>query len=300
MARDWESWINNSTGPASGDEEARRDRTEQRIKDAIARDRDLNASVRVQAKGSYANNTNVRLDSDVDIAIEWRDQFKLSFFGEAIDKTAAELGYTTAEKVISPQELRARVERALVNALPTSSVDTSGNKAIRVGAGSGTLDADVVPCFWLRRYDGPNHYHDGQRLFSRNGGEIDNWPEQGKQNGNAKNNRTARRYKRMIRAIKRLENEMVEQRALASPVPGYLIECLVWNVPDPGFGHTRLLDDMQYILATAFNATMHDDDACHDWGEVNELKYLFRASQTWTREQAHRFAGAAWDYIGFD
>ncbi len=32
---------------------------------------DLPGSVRVYVKGSYANNTNVRRDSDVDIAVEW-------------------------------------------------------------------------------------------------------------------------------------------------------------------------------------------------------------------------------------
>jgi hypothetical protein len=86
---------------------------------------------------------------------------------------------------------------------------------------------------------------------------------------------------------------------VASPVPGYLIECLVWNVPDEGFGHSLLLDDMRYILATLFNNTTQDGDACNEWGEVNELKYLFRGSQAWTREGAHTFVASAWDYMGF-
>jgi hypothetical protein len=30
---------------------------------------------------------------------------------------------------------------------------------------------------------------------------------------------------------------------VASPVPGYLIECLVWNVPDEGFGHSLITNE---------------------------------------------------------
>jgi hypothetical protein len=60
MARDWESWLASASGPASPTEEEERDRTESRIRDAIRAAEDLPSSVSVYAKGSYANNTNVR------------------------------------------------------------------------------------------------------------------------------------------------------------------------------------------------------------------------------------------------
>jgi hypothetical protein len=41
-------------------------------------------------------------------------------------------------------------------------------------------------------------------------------------------------------------------------------------------------------------------ESCKEWGEVNELKYLFRGAQPWTREQVNSFLQAAWDYIGFE
>lgn len=83
------------------------------------------------------------------------------------------------------------------------------------------------------------------------------------------------------------------------PIPSYLIECLVWNVPDEGFGQTYFTADVRYALAHVFNETM-TDEKCGEWGEVNELKYLFRSAQPWTRVQAHAFADAAWNYIGFE
>jgi len=56
--------------------------------------------------------------------------------------------------------------------------------------------------------------------------------------------------------------------------------------------------DVRHVLAHTFNATINDDDS-KEWGEVNELKYLFRPSQTWTRQKVHAFLSAAWNYIGF-
>jgi len=41
-------------------------------------------------------------------------------------------------------------------------------------------------------------------------------------------------------------------------------------------------------------------EKCSEWGEINELKYLFRTGQPWTLLQAHSFASAAWDFLGFE
>ena len=87
--------------------------------------------------------------------------------------------------------------------------------------------------------------------------------------------------------------------AAAKPIPSFLIECLVWNVPNVGFGHDTYTADVRWALAYLFNNTMKSED-CSEWGEVNELKYLFRGGQSWTLQQAHAFVSAAWDYLGFE
>src|SRR5665647_723039 len=59
------------TGPSSATEQDKQDRTERMIRDAINDHEPFKTlSRKVYAKGSYANNTNVRSDSDVDIAVE--------------------------------------------------------------------------------------------------------------------------------------------------------------------------------------------------------------------------------------
>jgi hypothetical protein len=97
----------------------------------------------------------------------------------------------------------------------------------------------------MHRYDTPDRYVVGQRLFPKSGGKIDNFPQQNYDNGVAKNTATNRRYKQIVRCIKRLEAELFEEGRIAREYPGYLIECLVYNVPDWKFGHATLYADMQ-------------------------------------------------------
>lgn len=85
--------------------------------------------------------------------------------------------------------------------------------------------------------------------------------------------------------------------AAAKNIPSFLVECLIWNVPNASLMNPTWSEDMRAALAYLFNNTMKFEN-CQEWGEVNELKYLFRSSQPWTREQAHNFVSAAWDYLG--
>lgn len=297
MARDWESWLRSAARPASDTEEAERDRTVERIRRAISRSPELPSSVRVYAKGSYANNTNVRRDSDVDIAVEWTSVAYVDTVAGTSGMDPATLGYNPVAFDITPDDFRSRVERALVGEFTTLLVNTSGDKAIDVLAGYNTLDADVVPCFQLHRYDAPGFYHQGHRLFPKSGGHIDNFPLQSYQKGVAKNQATGGRYKDIVRALKRLEGELVATGTLPSEYPSYLVECLVYNVPNSAFGQVRLLDDLRSVLALLWGGS-RDQSVHQTWLEVNELLYLFRGHPKRSTADAHQLINAAWDMVG--
>ncbi|HEX8078424.1 MAG TPA: hypothetical protein VF511_11460, partial [Chthoniobacterales bacterium] len=181
-----------------------------------------------------------------------------------------------------------------------------GDKAFDIHENTYRVDSDVIATLEHRRYvlraDGSYFYHSGIefRPDSNTAQRIINWPEQNYSNGCTKHEATSRRFKKIIRIIKRLRNVMDEQNiAAAKPIVSCLIESLVWNVPNEGFGHSTYTADVRYVLAHLFNKTLNDAD-CSEWGEVNELKYLFRPGQPWTRQQAHDFVGAAWNYLGFE
>jgi hypothetical protein len=203
------------------------------------------------------------------------------------------------------REFKNSIENALAATFGRATVKR-GNKAFDIHANTFRVDADVVPCFEHRRYtgkklyDGSYYYLSGTEFYPNSGGSVKNWPQQHYENGVAKNEATGSRFKYITRVLKRLRNKMAENGiAAAKPIPSYLIECLVWNVPNEDFGHDTYTTDVRFVLAHTFNETIADAK-CSEWGEVNELKYLFRGSQPWTRQQAHDFLSAAWDYIGFE
>jgi hypothetical protein len=181
---------------------------------------------------------------------------------------------------------------------------TRGDKSFKIHANTYRIDADVVATYEHRRYqvkpDGSYYYLSGIQFTTDAGKKIINWPDQHYDNGLKKHDDTGRRYRKIIRILKRLRNEMQDEGIEAAQnIASCLIESLVWNVQNDGFGNETYTDDVRNVLAHLFNETMNDE-TCSEWGEVSELKYLFRPKQPWTREQAHNFISAAWDYIGFE
>jgi hypothetical protein len=195
-------------------------------------------------------------------------------------------------------EYKNDLEDALVSYLGRRAV-TRGNKAFDVHENTYRVDADVVACFEYRRYRNNGSYLEGTSFLTDKGITIINWPQQNYDNGVAKNEATSRRFKAVVRVLKNLRNDMAENgHSEAKVMPSYLIECLVWNVPNEGFGHYNIIDDVRYAIVYLYNNTQ-DFEKCEEWGEINELKYLFRTSQPWKHEQANDFLLAAWNYIGF-
>jgi hypothetical protein len=103
----------------------------------------------------------------------------------------------------------------------------------------------------------------------------------------------------MVRALKRLETLLVKEGKLSSELPSFLMECLVYNVPNEKFNHKKYVDEMRAVLASIFNATRNAED-CSKWVEVSGRKYLFNSQQVWTYQQAHVLADKAWNRMGFE
>lgn len=253
-------------------------------------------NIEVFAQGSYRNGTNVRANSDVDICVCCSD---VCFVDLPTGYTDSYFGLVDASYTYS--EFKDDVEQALIDYLGKSAV-SRGKKAFDLHANSYRIDADVVPTFEHRRYWIENKKikcSSGTELHPDGGGKIINWPQQNYENGTAKNTITGTRFKKIVRVIKLLRDEMVSENiAVAKLTSSYLIECLVWNVPNTAFDANEYAENLREVLAHLYNSTLKDE-TCSEWGEVNELKYLFRANQPWTKATANNFILGAWSHLGF-
>ena len=293
LETDFREW----SKPPTATEDERCSNAETVVRNAIRSYPALAArNVEVFAQGSYRNGTNVRASSDVDACVRCTDVYFLDL-PEGYDK--ASFGLVDAS--YSYAEFKNDVENALKAYLGADAV-SRGKKAFDLHANTYRVDADVVPTFEHRRYavaDGSGRYISGTELHPDGGGRIVNWPHQNYENATSKNNATGTRFKKFVRILKRLRDEMLaEGNAAAAPIPSYLIECLVWNAPNDAFTDDHYAENLREILLHLYSRTQ-SDDACREWGEVNELKYLFRATQPWTRQAVQSFVVAAWNRAGF-
>ena len=298
MKRDWETVFTTwSQGPDSA-EQQRCVNAEDQVRQAVAASPKLPArGSKVFAQGSYRNRVNVRTNSDVDIGVLCFDTF---FPDYPDDNAKARISEQFEPATYTYATFKNELEEALVARFGRTAV-TRGSKAFDIKASSHRVEADVAAFFEHRRYISDVKYYSGVEMLPDDGNPaiIRNWPEQHYENGVTKNDRTGRRYKRVVRILKSLCNEMASGGITsAKSSPSFLLECLVWNTPDAALLPSTYDATIRATLAHLFNTTINDQESS-EWGEVSELKYLFRGVQPWSRASAHTFLSDAWDYIGY-
>jgi hypothetical protein len=300
-----EEQLSRWTKKAFVNEDEKAENTESMIREAIRSDPFLaSLSTEVYAKGSYKNSTNVRRDSDVDVAVEYRGMITPRYGAktsrEEVRRVRGTRSYSGPFRDAAGDSdimaFKDAVGAALVKAFGPDAV-ARHDKVFTVRASSLSLAADVVPANTYRKYITPNRYHEGIRLISDRAPEarLVNYPHRHYANGVTKNEETSLRFKRVVRILKNLENKMVEDGACPE-VASYLIECLIYNAPTEAFGPDTWGARTRKVLVHAWEDTGEAESESR-WYEVDGWKYLFGSHQRWTREEAREFIHCAWQYV---
>ncbi|MFD3411695.1 nucleotidyltransferase [Streptomyces cyaneofuscatus] len=170
---------------SSDTEKEKQERAERMVRTAVGAWTGFDGvSLSFLPKGSYKNNTNVRADSDVDIAVVHGGfhYFNDSTLGEG-DKI---IRRPITCKRYDGVEFRAELEKAMRSAYGTD-CDTSGSTAIEIAENGGRVKADVVPSFQHRKYyydaQGNVRYFEGTTTRRTNGEWVVNYPDQQYANG---------------------------------------------------------------------------------------------------------------------
>lgn len=191
----------------------------------------------IRLQGSYANDTNVYRDSDVDVII----RLDSTFYHDAPKLPADE--YRIFERKYSGTaayglpEFKAEVANWLRQNFGKIDV---GQKAIFIPGGGNRRDCDVLPCARFKHYyqitENDESFADGICFFLRDGTRIVNFPVQHSENCTAKHKATNQWFKPMVRVYKNMRNHLVDRNILQDGVaPSYFIEGMLWNVPSEKF-----------------------------------------------------------------
>jgi len=252
----------------------------------------------IYLQGSYANSTNIKGDSDVDVVVEMSSVFYSDTDNlDLTEKNAYNLDRTEGKYTLS--QFRSHVIAALQSHFGASRV-IEGNKSVKINPpASGGLFADVVVCAQYRKYwSYPNswdaRYSRGIVFWTTQTNEkIVNYPKLHIDNGEAKN-KLSSQYKATVRMIKNLKSNMVEYGyILDKTAPSYFVECLISNVPDNVLTDNRSLTLIKVV-------TWYESRTAEQRNKLlcgNHVHFLFRNTSTaWNESSATAFIKALWKY----
>ncbi len=294
-----ESTLELWTKPVSDTEEQKIQNTINMIKSAIDSSHELkDLTIEIFVQGSYANNTNVKANSDVDVCV----MLKSTFYTEYPEgKNRGDYGFVEGD--ISFDEYKRRVKASLVNKFGSSNI-TDGNKSIKIRSNSYHVNADVVVAFMLKNFKiinsvDPNRYIEGIRFSSMDGTVVTNYPKDHISNGRKKNIQTNYKYKYLTRIFKRVRNAMVDDGITnGEKISSFLVECLVWNIPNSKITNYNTWTEMvKQGIIYLYNAIK--DGNQKEWREVSERFYLFHTGRKWTADDVKSFLYDMWNYLEY-
>jgi len=207
------------------------------LTDALAKSNRLEGrDYEIFGQGSFANATNIKNSSDVDLIVELKLPFQehvghLSSGGRKIFYELYEPSLYDWHDFQSDVIATLR-KRYLVDVSKKCLDIKDWDSLVRV-------PADVVPALEYREYSAIRSadremYQSGVFFHDSAGNKVISYPRLHWQHGRRKNLRTHGRFKEIVRAAKNAR-DFVQPPAEKPEVSSYLIECLVFNVPDAIF-----------------------------------------------------------------
>lgn len=192
-------------------------------------------------QGSYANDTNIYADSDVDVVIQLQSAYYSDDSALPEAMRAARRGAHQSAAYGFPEfklDVLGRLRSAFGGDIHP------GAKAVFVAGSGGRRDADVLIAVTFKRfvlYDGHTapSFIEGLCFFTPDGKRVVNYPKLHSANCTAKHQTTTQWYKPTVRIFKNMRNRAVESGLLQQGAsPSYFLEGLLYNVPDASFGRT--------------------------------------------------------------
>lgn len=297
MAKFTEETLTGWTKPPSKTEKSKLENAERMVKEAINEDEKLKSkSIEIFGQGSYANNTNVKINSDIDINVRYSDGF---FFPLPDNTTESDIGIDDIPSIsYTYNEYKNDIENALVNKFGRSNI-VRNDKCITVIGNSYRVETDVVPTWNFRRYRENGTYILGARFWSDSQIDITNYPKQHIENGIDKNSNTSRKFKRLTRLHRKLRYKMLEDKvAVNNNITSFSLECLVWNVPNNIFNdNTTWNERLKQSIIFLYQNTKEKNN-CSEWGEVSELLYLF-VGRKWSHSDVNQYMQQLWNYLEY-
>lgn len=246
-------------------------------------------------QGSYANDTNIHGESDVDLVVHIDSVFIADTqYLTAIGK--AQFNQQFPDSEYSWADFKRDVIHVLRQVFGSAYVEV-GDKAIRVTCTP--LPVDVIPAIQRRIYVADDdfasdRYLTGITFYSAKLNKwIDSYPELQQGNETDKHSSSGYCYKPTVRMFKNAREAAIKRGLIsdASVAPSYFVESALFNVPDAdlssnlGLGYCNSLINLsqcvesELVQSNKIYRLLGSDD--HEWNAVNFQAYLSAMTSLW-------------------
>ncbi|MBU1119170.1 nucleotidyltransferase [Patescibacteria group bacterium] len=252
-------------------------------------------SVDIFLQGSYRNSTNVRQDSDVDIIVCYNKAYFPDLSGLS-DQEIERHNSILIPSEYSFSQFKSDVEDLMRKKFPLQT--ERKNKCVFVKGDVHRVNADIVPCFILKRFRPPYYVEaEGIQFFSDKEEEIKSFPRQHYENGADKNEATDASFKSVVRILKNSRNMLIDKNEIDEKLmPSFFLECLIWNVPNIQFNTFSEKRCVNSILKVLW-ADMDRIEVVESYTEISNLMLLFQKQKAQTPESVKLFLSEAYNLM---
>jgi hypothetical protein len=231
-----------------------------------------NDSVTLLLQGSYANDTCVKKDSDVDLAVIYENVFRSEYADGADGST-----YHFRDAIFDLAKFKDEVYQKLLEKYENAV--QKKNKSICVVGNSSRKDCDVVPCQRYKNFKAlnskdPSKFARGIYIQTDDGMPIINYPELHYDNERTMDEQTHKSYKKMVRIFKCMANALEVDNMLPKSVSSFKIECSLYNVLNDVYNRNYPSNLFYTSLTKAICKYIYESDLS-TYVESNQIKKLF-------------------------
>lgn len=140
---------------------------------------------------------------------------------------------------------------------------------------------------------------EGIQFYSDTGTKVVSFPKQHYLNGVEKTESTGRMYKRIVRILKVIKNNLIDSNIITEELASsFFIECLVYNVPNIQFVIGNYTQTLKNVITKVYN-DMGDLTVANKYVEASGYKWLFGPDAKRPPANGREFMLKCWQYAEF-
>lgn len=258
----------------------------QNLKELLEKFKFHDKSIKVFLQGSYLNDTDIDIESDIDIVAYYEEMFNENVrhqndndeFHKETNLTPTDVDKFN-QHFSNSEYTQQEYKQAIKTWIESNSNDyvvDNGDKTLKCKIEN--YHFDIVCAIQYRLYtnfDNPNKFDSGNFLRNEEGERIINFPKQTYKNSMEKNKNTGK-YKETVRIIKNIMKHNCDKNLW---IPSFVLESILYNVSNKSYNIDAKRKRVKTVIEEALSLVNNNWSSLLEPNEVLYVKNIKRVDQ---------------------